>query len=262
MMALMVNPIAACRNLRRMADENYVGRYGFYEAIDFTPSRLPENTRQIIVRNFMAHHQGMSLVSVAEMVGRVADARAVFAGAVVPGGGAVAAGAGAEVGRGHFPAFGRDGGFAGEAGMRGRDAGGGDGVVIDLATPTPEIHLLSNGRYHVMVTAAGGGYSRWNDIAINRWREDPTCDGWGIFCYVAEGKGDRFWSTSYHPSLTTGRNYHAVFTQGRAEFRRQDHRVETHTEIAVSPEDDLEIRRVTLTNRSGMKRSALSLTSF
>jgi cellobiose phosphorylase len=112
-----------------------------------------------------------------------------------------------------------------------------------------------------MVSAAGGGYSRWNEIAINRWREDPTGDGWGIFCYVSEGPGERFWSTSYQPTATTGRNYHAVFTQGRAEFRRLDHRVETHTEIAVSPEDDLEIRRITLTNRSGLRRE-LSVTSF
>jgi cellobiose phosphorylase len=258
MMALMVNPTEACRNLRRLANEDYLARYGFYEAIDFTPSRLPENTNQIIIRSYMAHHQGMSLVSLGEVLERwpmherfrqVQAFRAAelllqervprTAGDVFP--------------HSDETVVSRQAGAAGpEAETR---------VVSDPATPTPETHLLSNGRYHVMVTAAGGGYSRWNDIAINRWREDPTCDGWGIFCYVGEGNGDRFWSNSYHPTLTTGRNYHAVFTQGRAEFRRQDHRVETHTEIAVSPEDDLEIRRITLTNRSGIKR-ALSLTSF
>jgi cellobiose phosphorylase len=258
MMALMVNPTEACRNLRKMADEGYVGRYGFYEAVDYTPSRLPENTNRIVIRSFMAHHQGMSLVALGEVLERWRMHKRFmqvqpFRAAELLLQERVPKSAGDVFPHSDETVVSRQAGAAGpEAETR---------VVSDPATPTPEIHLLSNGRYHVMVTAAGGGYSRWNEIAISRWREDPTCDGWGIFCYVGEGHGDRFWSTSYHPTATTGRNYHAVFTQGRAEFRRQDHRVETHTEIAVSPEDDLEIRRVTLTNRSGIKRS-LSLTSF
>src|SRR5687767_14194909 len=65
------------------------------------------------------------------------------------------------------------------------------GDIVDVArvltNPTPvapEVHLLSNGRYHVVVTSAGGGYSRWRDLALTRWREDATRDCWGTFIYL------------------------------------------------------------------------------
>src|SRR5204863_2569079 len=101
-------------------------------------------------------------------------------------------------------------------------------------TPTPEVQLLSNGRYHVMVTNAGGGSSRWNDLAVTRWREDATCDAWGTFCYVRDVASGEYWSTAHQPTLKRPTHYEAIFTEGRAEFRRHDHGFESHTEIAVS----------------------------
>ena len=89
-------------------------------------------------------------------------------------------------------------------------------------TPIPEVQLLSNGRYHVMVTNAGGGYSRWKDLAVTRWREDGTCDNWGTFCYIREVASGAFWSTGYQPTLERPENYEAIFSEGRAEFRRRD----------------------------------------
>ena len=111
-------------------------------------------------------------------------------------------------------------------------------------TPVPEVQLLSNGRYHVMITNAGGGYSRWKDIAVTRWREDSTCDNWGTFCYIRDVTSGEFWSTAYQPTLKQSKNYEAIFSEGRAEFRRRDHDFDTHTEIVVSPEDDIELRRI------------------
>ncbi len=128
-------------------------------------------------------------------------------------------------------------------------------VFTNPNAPLAEVHLLSNGRYHVMVSAAGGGYSRWNDLALTRWREDPTSESFGMFCYIHDRQSSRYWSNAFQPTLRAGSHYEAIFTQGRAEFRRQDEHVETHTEIAVSPEDDLEIRRIKLTNRSTTARS-------
>jgi cellobiose phosphorylase len=123
------------------------------------------------------------------------------------------------------------------------------------------VHLLSNGRYHVMISAAGAGYSRWNDLALTRWREDPTAEAYGLFVHVGDPETRRGWSTAFQPTLRAGRRYEAVFTPGRAEFRRQDDRIETHTEIAVSTEDDLEIRRIRLTNQSERARRLL-VTSY
>ena len=95
-------------------------------------------------------------------------------------------------------------------------------VFTNPNTPVPEVHLLSNGRYHVMVSAAGAGYSRWNDLAISRWREDPTSESFGVFCFIGDLLTHHGWSNSFQPMLRAGRQYEAVFTPGRAEFRRQD----------------------------------------
>jgi cellobiose phosphorylase len=128
-------------------------------------------------------------------------------------------------------------------------------------TPIPEVQLLSNGRYHVMITNAGGGYSRWKDMAVTRWREDSTCDNWGTFCYLRDVTSGEFWSTAYQPTVKEPKNYEVIFSEGRAEFRRRDQGIETHTEIVVSPEDDIELRRIRITNGSRTSR-AIEITSY
>ena len=134
-------------------------------------------------------------------------------------------------------------------------------VFTEPNTATPEVHLLSNGRYHVMATHTGGGYSRWHDLAVTRWREDATIDGWGTFIYLRDGESGRYWSTAYQPTLRKADHYEAIFVQARAEYRRRDQFIETHTEVSVSPEDDVEIRRVTLTNLSARARH-IEVTSY
>jgi cellobiose phosphorylase len=128
-------------------------------------------------------------------------------------------------------------------------------------TPVPEVQLLSNGRYHVMVTNAGGGYSRWRAMAVTRWREDTTCDNWGAFCYIRDVASGVYWSTAYQPVHKASNQYEAIFSEGRAEFRRRDEGFDTHTEIAVSPEDDAELRRITITNHSKTRRT-IDITSY
>ena len=138
-------------------------------------------------------------------------------------------------------------------------------VINRPDTHVPEVQLLSNGRYHVLVTAAGGGYSRWNDMAVTRWQEDPTRDHWGSFCYIRDTATGAFWSNTAQPVPRRPDRYEAVFTEGRAEFHRQDRvedsLIETRTEIVVSPEDDIELRRIRLINRSGERRT-VEITSY
>jgi len=78
--------------------------------------------------------------------------------------------------------------------------------------------LLSNGKYHVMVTNAGGGYSRWKNLAVTRWREDSTCDNWGMFCYIRDVASGDIWSTAYQPTRKGSEKYEAIFSEARAEF--------------------------------------------
>src|ERR1700732_3254257 len=130
-------------------------------------------------------------------------------------------------------------------------------------TPTsraPEVHLLSNGRYHLAISNAGGGYRRWRDLAVTRWREDGTRDCWGNFIYWRDAATGNFCSVAYQPSLRPTEEYEAIFAGSRVEYRRREGDLEVRTEICLSTEDDLEVRRVTLTNHSDLERS-IELTS-
>ena len=128
-------------------------------------------------------------------------------------------------------------------------------------SPVPEVHLLSNGNYHVMVTSAGGGCSRWQNLAVTRWCEDAVCDNWGAFCYVRDAESGSFWSTAYQPTLRRADVMKRFFPAGSAVFRRRDYDIETQTEIAVAPEDDVEVRRIRITNCSRTPR-LIEITSY
>ena len=257
-LALTVMPQEACRNLQALAAHDFLGAYGFYEAVDYTPSRVPRGKNHAVVRTFMAHHQGMSLLAFGHvllnqpmqrrfMSDPLTRATELLLQERVPKKGATLHPHAAEVSSAAHPP-------AAEAGATMR-------VFTDPNTPMPEVHLLSNGRYHVMATHAGGGYSRWRDLAVTRWREDTTCDCWGTFIYLRDRDTGRYWSTAHQPTLAKADHYEAIFVQGRAEYRRRDQAIEAHTEISVSPEDDVEIRRVTLTNLSSRARH-IEVTSY
>jgi cyclic beta-1,2-glucan synthetase len=132
--------------------------------------------------------------------------------------------------------------------------------VPDPNTPIPEVHLLSNGRYHVMATNAGGGYSRWKDLAVTRWREDATCDGWGTFCYLRDTRHGRALVDGLSADPRRAEELRGDLRAGRAEYRRRDENRSAHRN-RVSPEDDVEVRRVTLTNLSSRRRT-IELTSY
>jgi cyclic beta-1,2-glucan synthetase len=129
------------------------------------------------------------------------------------------------------------------------------------STPAPEVQLLSNGRYHLVVTNSGGGYSRWNDLAVTRWREDTTRDCWGSFIYLRDPATGEFWSVGHQPTLRTRDDYQVTFTPSHAEFQQRHAGLEIVTRVWVSPEDDVEVRRVLITNLSGEQR-AIELTSY
>ena len=255
-MALMVSPEKSCLNLQSMASKGFTGQYGFYEAIDYTPSRLSRGQTHAIVKSYMAHHQGMSFLSMAYVLlnrpmqkrfesdpqfqatelllhERIPQAIPFYPNAN-------------EVSAERPPSSDH------ETLIR---------VFNTPNTPAPEVHLLSNGRYHVMITNGGGGHSMWKDLSVTRWREDCTRDNSGIFCYLRDVNSGDVWSTSHQPTLQPTNRYEAIFSQARAEFRRRDSQIKLHTEIAVSPEDDIELRRTTIVNRSKVSRT-IELTSY
>ena len=255
-LALMVAPEAACSNLQRLAGSGLAGRLGLFEAIDYTPSRLRRGQSSAVVRSFMAHHQAMTLLAFAYvLLGRPMQQRfesePIFRATSL-------------LLQERIPRAALSHPGAPELSDR-RPTEGGPALPVRVLTTAntavPEVQLLSNGRYHVMVTNSGGGSSRWKDLAVTRWREDGTSDNWGSFCYLRDEASGQFWSTAHHPTLKQAQHYEAIFSEGRAEFRRRELDFETHTEIVVSPEDDIEVRRVHITNRSRIARP-IDVTSY
>jgi len=253
-MALMVYPLKACLNLERLYKEGKSGPYGFYEAVDYTSARLPRGRTEEVIHSFMAHHQGMTFLALdyallgQPMQRRFMDSPALKATVLllqerVP---VTTAEVIEEQETTRSPAV-----KIAEA-MR---------IYGSHRLPSPEVHLMSNGRYHTMVSHAGGGYSRWKDIALTRWRPDSTQDGWGNFVYVRDIDSGEVWSASHQPVCREEAKCEAIFSQGRAEFRQLHQEIEVHTEICVSQEDDVEIRRLTLVNRSSRPRS-IELTTY
>ncbi|HMH79048.1 MAG TPA: glucoamylase family protein [Candidatus Acidoferrum sp.] len=256
-LALMVAPREASENLQRLARDGREGAFGFYEAVDYTPSRLPPDESSATVRSYMAHHQGMSLLALVSLLRDLPMQRRFMSRPLLKAADLLL--------QERLPKT--------EASVLPEDLeleetrprfGEGEDVMRVFKSPmsrTPETHLLSNGRYHVAISNAGGGYSRWKDLAITRWREDATCDYWGAFLYLRDVTTGEFWSAAYQPTLRATKNYEVIFTQARAEFRQRHGNLEMHTELSVSPEDDVELRRVTLTNHSSAART-IELTSY
>ncbi|MGA7722066.1 MAG: glucoamylase family protein [Ignavibacteriaceae bacterium] len=255
-LALMVEPEKACLNLQKLAAGGLEGKYGLYEAVDYTQSRLPREQLNVVIKSFMAHHQGMSLLSLAYLLldrpmQRRFESDPLFEATVlllqerIPK---------ATFINSHTSGLSDTHATTGITEMPVR-------IISNPDVAVPEIQLLSNGRYNVMITNAGGGYSQWKDIALTRWHEDSTCDNRGTFCYIRDIASGEYWSAAYQPTLKRSKNYEAIFSEGHAEFRRRDQYFDIHTEIVVSPEDDIELRRVHITNRSKSQR-IIDITSY
>ena len=253
-LALMVDPRAAFSNLENMKAKGFEGKYGFFEAIDYTPARLSRGQKQAVLQTFMAHHQGMSLLSIAYLLldqpmQKRFEADTQFQSALLLLQERVPKSTGFYLGS---PDAENLTTISSTTDIR---------IIKTPDTPVPDIQLLSNGRFFVMLSNAGGGYIKWRDITLTRWREDSTCDDWGMFCYIHDRDKQSFWSIAHQPTLKIADHYEVIFSQGRAEFKRRDDGVETYTSVIVSPEDDVEIRRVHLTNRSRSKKN-LEVTSY
>ena len=256
-LATMVDPTAAARNFERLETAGGLGRYGYYEALDYTPSRLPAGKTVAIVRAHMAHHQGMTLVAIANtlfdgvMRARfhrepIIQASELLLHERTP----------RQLAAVHT--------LAEEA----RPA-----AISQVLSPpairsyasagqlSPVTHLLSNGSYTVMVTAAGAGYSRWRGLAVTRWQEDVTLDGAGAFVYLRDLGSGAVWSAGLQPTGAIADSYRVVLPEDRAEIIRRDGDLTTTTDFLVSPEDDAEVRRVSIAN-TGSEVREIEVTSY
>ena len=256
-LAAMVAAKAAVENFAALRKEGGLGRYGFYEALDYTPRRVPEGQRVAIVRAYMAHHQGMMVVALANTLRKgvfrerfhvepMARATELLLQERAPRGVPITYASARDI----------------EAAAAVREN---PPVIVrritNVHTEAPATHLMSNGHYTVMVTAAGSGFSQWSGFALTRWREDPIADDWGSYIYVRDLTNGKLWSAGYQPVGAEADSYVTVFAEDRAETIRTDGYITTTTDCVVSPEVAAEVRRVTL-NNSGRRACTIELTSY
>ncbi|HVE65484.1 MAG TPA: glucoamylase family protein, partial [Thermoanaerobaculia bacterium] len=256
-LAAMVDPVAAARNFERIAAEGGLGVYGFYESLDYTTGRLPAGRTHAVVKAYMAHHQGMTIVALANVLLEelmrhrfhsepMVRATELLLQERTPRTVAVARPRAEEV----------------SSQLHVRDFV--PPVLRRFGSPhddIPRTHLLSNGRYSVMMTAAGSGYSRWLGRDVTRWREDTTRDPYGTYVYLRDTRDGRTWSAGYQPGGAAPDTYEAVYSEDRVEIRRRDGAISTTLEVVVSAEDDAEVRQVSVTNL-GTKPRQIEITSY
>ncbi len=256
-LAAMIAPRASARNYQQLVDAGGRGEFGFYEALDYTPSRLRKGETVAVVHAYFAHHQGMTIVAILNAVKNAVTRDCFHAEPMVRA---------TELllqeraprnvplthARSEMSAAATTGGGVAEPAVR---------VFHAPGAGSPMTHLLSNGSFGVMLTTAGSGYSTWNGQAITRWREDGVTDEWGTFFYVRDTKSGHQWSSGHMPSGVTANAYTVSFMEDRVEFIRQDGNFTTKMECVVSPEDDAEARRITISN-TGLTAREVEITSY
>jgi cyclic beta-1,2-glucan synthetase len=254
-LAAMIDPERALANLQALEQRGALGEVGFHDAIDYT--RPDPGRRFAIVRNYMAHHVGMTLVAITNALHEqrwqhrfhndpMVRAAALLLDERVP----------------RRLAFLEAQTSRPEEALPGAEAV--LPVVREIETPDtlqPHVALLGHAPFTVMVSHAGGGYSRYEDLAITRWRADGTRDNTGQFCYVKDLARGRTWSAAHQPVCAPADWFRAHLATDRVTLHRTDGDIETRTEIAVVPEDSAEVRRVTVSNNSDEARE-VELTSY
>lgn len=257
LLAVEVAPQAACDNLDHLDREGGFGPWGYYDALDYSEDRVPPGKRCIVVRCYMSHHQGMSLVALGNLLesegtkrrfhahplGRAAD---LLLQEKIPR-------VIAEV-QPHADEVSERPPLLQEDELVSRRITG-----VDSAAP--RTHVLSNGQYTVMLTHTGGGFSQYQDLAVTRWRSDTTCDPWGQFLYIRNLDSGKVWSAAYQPVRAQPDAYEVLYSIDKADFHRQDGSLESHLEVTVSPENHVEVRQLKLTNH-GTETVECEITSY
>jgi len=254
-LAMMVDPREGMANLERLTAMGALGKYGFRDALDYT--RTTRGEPFALVHTYMAHHVGMSLVAMTNVLCDDIWPQRFHTDPLVK---AVELLLFERVPRALVV---RDTPESGdEDNTPAADRTPPQVRAIDTSEPsTPRVALLGSQPYTVMLNHNGSGYSNYQSLAVTRWRRDATCDDVGQFCYVAQVNDGRTWSTARQPMGVGAERSRASFFLDRAVLRRRDGDIVTLTEIAVVPADAAEVRRVTLTN-SGSAPQDIELTSY
>lgn len=257
-LALQIDTEESIKNLHALETIGVRGEYGFYESVDYTPSRLSTDESYHIIKSFFAHHQGMSLAAINNVLNgcplqerfhkdlRVQSCELLLHERFPSRIPLILPHQAEQLLIESIPSEGR---------------GANREHFHNPHQPFPRTHILSNGNYTLCVDHTGSGFSSLNDIQLNRFNADNLINSYGQYVYIRDEVSSSYWSNTYRPTFVEPESFEAIFSPDKAEFQRRDFEINSHTEIVISPEDNIEIRKVALTNHSSISRK-LSLTSF
>jgi cyclic beta-1,2-glucan synthetase len=255
LIGLSLRPQAVLANMEHLSRLNMLGRFGFYESIDYTKTRLPADQVHANVYSYMAHHQGMILLSLCNfltndvMVQRFhADERIQSVDLLLQE--KIPQNPPIEYPHPDEPV---------ELAL-GVHSVSSAPWRVPVDSPLPLVHVLSQGDASVLITNSGGGYSQWREFALTRWQSDTTLDNWGTWIYLQDHESGALWSTACQPIGCAPDHQEVLFSPHKVEFRRWDNGISLHTEITVGT-DGVEIRRVSILNDSDRPRQ-LKLISY
>lgn len=257
MLALTVDPVAAFKNLYRLAKMGLLSHYGFFESIDYSRQANPQGTRGVVIYAYMAHHVGMSFLAMDNILHGMRVVNCFHADPRIR---AVEYLLYEKPPTAQQPTLTKD---IGPAPTR-LTAFYPRELRSEWNSPDsalPGINLLSNGSFSVMITNTGGSYSRWENLDITRWRSDTTRDSWGTFCYIKDSDSSEYTATTYQPTRHSANRYSAHFTADKAEFHYRGNQFIIATEVIVDPIHPAEVRKVSLHNISD-KRRKIALTTY
>jgi len=249
LLALPLRPRGVVQNIGRLTSLGLRGAYGFYESVDFTGSRLTLGQKRAIVKSYYSHHQGMIFLSLVNylldgvMVQRIGSDPLIRTVELLL--------------HEQIPYQVPTEDLKTPQLSRSLEAPPNISATpwtVPVKGAFPLVHVLSNGRFGVMLTNAGGGGSRWHSYDLTRWRADTTLDDWGTWIYIQDRETGRLWSSTLQPIGAQGDSCEVSFLPHKVEYLTQANDISAHTEVAIPPDDDLEIRRLTLTNLSDRAR--------
>lgn len=257
LLAAQFCPDKAVKNLQQLSTLGALGDYGFHDAVDFTPERLPKDKSHVVIRNFMAHHHGMSIVAInnALLSGRMRER--FHADPVIEAAELLLQ----EKAPRTVPAMPIHAETSDPVDPEWLDQRPDSRQITQPLTAPRAVNILSNGHYSLMLTASGSGYSRLGTIALTHWHNDLAEERTGTFLFISDLATNSWWSATATPKRAPNEICHTTFYNDRAVFSKQVGQLYSETECMVMPEYNGEVRRITLWNNSDEERR-IKITSF
>lgn len=255
MMAIIDEPIEVLKNLKQLEKLGMYNKYGFYESIDYTPTRLRKNETKAIVKTYMAHHQGLILLSINNLMNNnivqkrfvqnpEIEAVDILLQERMPENIIITKEEKEKVEKIKYIDY-------ENATQR---------EITKINTKLNNVNVIGNDKYTIIMDQKGNGYSKYNNILINRYKYTDD-EEQGIFFFFKNIKTKRIWTSNYMNYLSKADKYVMCFTPDMNKITRQDGNIETITKISVAPTEPVEIRRIELVNH-GIEDETIEITSF